>query len=369
MDWVGIDLYDHHGQGPADDIQPFYEEYAASKPIILAETAGHYDPAVGADKARYIGQLFDAMETRYPRIKAIVWFNYQEPAINWRIEETPASLAAYRSRIAHPRYLGTVNRSMADGDGDGRADPCDNCPATANPGQADADGDLRGDVCDNCAVVANVDQTDTDGDGPGDACDPDDDNDGFVDTVDNCALMANTGQEDFDADGLGDPCDPDDDSDNTPDTADNCLWLSNADQSDLDHDGLGDVCDEDDDGDGWPDLADNCPVAANADQSDADRDGLGDVCDGCPRTLWGLPVDATGCSQRVPGDLDRDGDVDQADFGRLQLCLTGRYAPISDPACHDADLNGNNRVDEYDKRIFRRCISGTNLPANPDCAN
>ena len=79
VDWVGIDLYDFEGQNPRGSIQPFYDEYAARKPIILAETAGHYSAAVNADKERYIRQLFDAMETEFPRIKAFVWFNYHEP--------------------------------------------------------------------------------------------------------------------------------------------------------------------------------------------------------------------------------------------------------------------------------------------------
>jgi hypothetical protein len=108
VDWVGIDLYDFWGENPRGQIRPFYEEYAARKPIMLAETAGHYDPAVDANKAGYIRQLFNAMETEFPRIKAFVWFNYDQPGYNWRIEESSASLTNYQNRVASSRYVGTV---------------------------------------------------------------------------------------------------------------------------------------------------------------------------------------------------------------------------------------------------------------------
>jgi hypothetical protein len=43
-----------------------------------------------------------------------------------------------------------------DGDGDGVADPLDNCPSVANANQADADGDGLGDVCDPCTSPATI---------------------------------------------------------------------------------------------------------------------------------------------------------------------------------------------------------------------
>ncbi len=67
--------------------------------------------------------------------------------------------------------IGEFSAPIVDTDGDGVADPFDNCPNTPNPGQEDADGDGIGDACDNCPAIANPDQSDGDDDGIGDVCD------------------------------------------------------------------------------------------------------------------------------------------------------------------------------------------------------
>ena len=152
-----------------------------------------------------------------------------------------------------------------DSDGDGWADPLDNCPSVSNPGQEDLDQDRLGDACD-------PDSGDSDGDG-------------WADFVDNCPSVSNPGQEDADQDGIGDACDESDgdsDGDGWADPVDNCPSVFNPDQADSDGDGIGDACDDeggDSDGDGWIDLADNCPSAYNPDQADSDGDGIGDACD------------------------------------------------------------------------------------------
>jgi hypothetical protein len=178
--------------------------------------------------------------------------------------------------------------STVDTDGDGVADPIDNCPAVSNANQADADGDGRGDVCDNCPNAANGGQEDTDTDGRGDACD-------------NCPSLANAGQANSDGDAFGDACDScpnvsdsgvDSDLDGFGDACDNCAAIANSNQADGDGDGVGNVCDNcpaasnatqaDNDSDGLGNACDNCANIPNAGQSDADGDGFGDQCDTCP---------------------------------------------------------------------------------------
>jgi murein DD-endopeptidase MepM/ murein hydrolase activator NlpD len=70
----------------------------------------------------------------------------------------------------------------------------------------------------------------------------------------------------------------------------------------------------------------------------------------------------------VPADFDRDGDVDQEDFGRLQACLSGAGVPQNVPACVNARLDSDEDVDAGDVAIFQRCLSGPDVPANPNCA-
>ena len=65
---------------------------------------------------------------------------------------------------------------------------------------------------------------------------------------------------------------------------------------------------------------------------DEDDDGVPDSNDNCPGTIPGVEVDRFGCPPIIPGDLDRDGDVDQSDFGLMQRCFSGADVP-ADPAC------------------------------------
>ncbi len=169
------------------------------------------------------------------------------------------------------------------------------------------------------------------------------------------------------------------DQNNTPDEC----------QPDIDHDGVIDTCDPDRDGDGILEdgdysgtagdhrctggntvgCDDNCPANANADQQDADADSMGDTCDACPTNAVGAAVDASGCPLPIPGDYDHDGDVDQEDFGSLQLCIAGPAIPISDPSCRRADLDADNDVDSFDVAEFIACFEGAGVAANPACGN
>ncbi len=162
------------------------------------------------------------------------------------------------------------------------------------------------------------------------------------------------------------PSGQDADADGVVNAFDNCPNTSNHDQADIDRDGIGDVCDGDDDNDGYADASDNCPLLHNPDQADQDGDHVGNVCDDCWSTPAGSPVDAHGCPLPVPGDFDFDTDVDQTDYAHLQLCQSGTGGTIL-TGCSDADLNHDGSVNTTDVTVFAQCMSGPDIPGQPNC--
>jgi outer membrane protein OmpA-like peptidoglycan-associated protein len=117
--------------------------------------------------------------------------------------------------------------TQGDRDGDGYADPVDQCPTQPEnyngyqdedgcPDDPDSDGDGIADSLDQCELVPE----DKDGYLDGDGCpEPDNDLDGLLDAVDKCPSEP----EDLDGYEDDDGCpDPDNDKDTVPDVKDQC---------------------------------------------------------------------------------------------------------------------------------------------------
>lgn len=66
-------------------------------------------------------------------------------------------------------------------------------------------------------------------------------------------------------------------------------------------------------------------------------------------------------------DFDKDGDVDQSDFGHFQACMSGSGILQDDPLCENARLDADEDVDQSDFAVFQECMNGTNVPADPAC--
>ena len=74
---------------------------APDKPIILPEIGC---AETGGNKAAWMRQTMQkAIPERYPAVQAVVWFDHHRPDHpDWRIDSSPAALAAWREIVADP---------------------------------------------------------------------------------------------------------------------------------------------------------------------------------------------------------------------------------------------------------------------------
>jgi mannan endo-1,4-beta-mannosidase len=115
VDWTCMDGY-NWGTNPARNGswqtfgQIFHATYvqllqiAPHKPIMIAEVASSED---GGSKADWITDaLTNQIPRNYPAIRAFVWFNVNRDGMDWVIETSPASQAAFAAAIDAPTYAG-----------------------------------------------------------------------------------------------------------------------------------------------------------------------------------------------------------------------------------------------------------------------
>ena len=108
VDWTGVDGYNWGTSDPDFDWQSFndvfadiYKKLAAKgKPIIIGEMASD---EVGGSKAQWINSVVPTLKSKFPLIKAFVWFDIDKER-HWQINSSSSSLAAY-ARMAKDPYL------------------------------------------------------------------------------------------------------------------------------------------------------------------------------------------------------------------------------------------------------------------------
>jgi hypothetical protein len=110
VDWVGIDGF---CWGSTIGWPSFttifgstYDRIVAltSKPVIIAETAAG---EAGGDKAAWIASALEREAPRFSHIRALAWFNDEDPRADFRVDSSLASLRAFRTAISSPTYGGT----------------------------------------------------------------------------------------------------------------------------------------------------------------------------------------------------------------------------------------------------------------------
>ena len=111
VDWVGVSFYSGN---PLSNLRQIYATYAARKPIFVTEWATapeksrYYQGYPGDEK--WVANFFQSLETNYPRVKAISWFNWDKSGDdgNYTLNRVPAQAQVYSQDIRKARYIDTV---------------------------------------------------------------------------------------------------------------------------------------------------------------------------------------------------------------------------------------------------------------------
>jgi mannan endo-1,4-beta-mannosidase len=110
VDWTGLDGYDFDGTASFSWL--FSSSYAKllelapTKPVMLSQVAA--EELTGRKPAWITDALGTQLPRHFPRVKAVLWFNWrifeQGRWLDWEIESSPAAQSAFRQAIASPYY-------------------------------------------------------------------------------------------------------------------------------------------------------------------------------------------------------------------------------------------------------------------------
>jgi hypothetical protein len=115
VDYVALDGYNWgatgQGSGRWESLSSVFESSydqltrLSSKPVMIAETSSS---ETGGSKADWIREGFlKTIPQQFPRVAAVIWFS-RDQEDDWRVDSSPASLAAYREVVASTLYGGSV---------------------------------------------------------------------------------------------------------------------------------------------------------------------------------------------------------------------------------------------------------------------
>src|SRR2546423_4030761 len=134
VDWLGMSVYGQQFKDePNPDIPSLvdwpYKELCGldpEKPIMIAEWATGDFPfspdTRGMLKPQWIAQALEMFRTRYPRVKAAIywherWQNPDQTYSNLRVNSSVEALEAYRAGISHPDWHGELILRPVEGAG------------------------------------------------------------------------------------------------------------------------------------------------------------------------------------------------------------------------------------------------------------
>jgi hypothetical protein len=108
VNWVGLDGFNWARRGEwqsfTDIFGSSYDSllHMTSRPMIIGETGSNES---GGNKAAWVSSALNQELPQFSRIRAVGWFNAPfDRSVDFRVNSSPASLRAFRSAIASPRY-------------------------------------------------------------------------------------------------------------------------------------------------------------------------------------------------------------------------------------------------------------------------
>ena len=114
VDWVGLDGYNWGEVNPETGWRSFAEIFGPAydalgrltdRPLMVAETASS---GQGGDKAAWIAEAFAALPERFPRVRALSWFDEATAGADWPVTSSPEALATFAAAATGSRMWGRL---------------------------------------------------------------------------------------------------------------------------------------------------------------------------------------------------------------------------------------------------------------------
>lgn len=116
VDWVAVDGFNFGGsEGWPSFTTIFGSTYdrlveLTDKPVMIAETGSTEETG---NKAEWVASALEREAPRFPHLRAIVWFDGETSRGDFRVDSSPAALAAFRKGLGSPTYDVTRGQLLA----------------------------------------------------------------------------------------------------------------------------------------------------------------------------------------------------------------------------------------------------------------
>jgi mannan endo-1,4-beta-mannosidase len=122
VDWTSLDGYNwakarshpvpwkSFDQIFAGSYHQIVTKIAPKKPMLLAEIASS---GGGRAKALWIDGMFKALQTKFRRVRGLIWFDQVQQGVSWPLENSPLVAQAFASGLRHPSFRANLYGSLA----------------------------------------------------------------------------------------------------------------------------------------------------------------------------------------------------------------------------------------------------------------